>query len=845
MDWHWDHEQLTNASIIVSEGQRLGASPRDIQIALMTAMTESSLHNLSGGDLDSVGLFQQRDAWGTFAERHDPAAAAKMFFTGGHEGQRGLFDITDREHLTPGEAAQAVQVSAYPDAYAKYQGDAAQLVQQLDHHPIETTSVYDQIDNGSAIGAQRDSDHDGLSDAFERAIGTNPHEADTDHDGLSDGYEVAISHSNPLAADSDHDGLSDSTEVAFGLNPMSWDTDHDGISDKTEIEYGLNPLVADTGDGVTPTAGQPTLPTPADGTTGSTGANGGGGPTPVSFRQTPTEAYQKVMLSPATEYHRFTLHSSATSSPIVLNGRTIAMLDSVDQHLGVNLSIVQGSYSTSVSASGGTHAGGGAIDVNVAGMSQDQINRTVNGLRAEGFAAWYRTTSEGFDIDHIHAIAIGDRQMSSAAASQVTDYYDGRTGLSGEQIDPMSHGKPGVFSYDAWLAEEHSGLGTTTTAAADLHASSADSQTKADEFVQAAVAQRGDEYIYGHEVSLTDPNPKAFDCSELTQWAAAQAGVTIPDGAINQYLDLKQHHALIPVSEALKTPGALLFVGSGGSSPDITHVAISLGNGKTIEALGTSYGVNEFSAAGRFQYAGVVPGMSSAVLASHATTGTTLTSWTSTSTLPTSASDGGYDQMPTGAAPETPRDSDHDGLSNAFERLAGTNPHSADTDHDGLSDAEEALVTHTDPLSADTDHDGRSDKLEVAQGTDPGHLVGTAGVVGTGIFAQNARDGLRDSDHDGLSDVLERRLGTNPHSADTDHDGLSDSTEVAFGLNPNSADTDHDGLTDGFEVQYGLDPLHGPDPTAGAGLGTDPTSSTGTPLPDDGGTDPVQDDYHW
>src|ERR1700704_6630266 len=112
MDWDWDHEQLTNAHTIISEGVRLGASPRDIQIALMTAMTESRLHNLPGGDRDSVGLFQQRDAWGTFAERTDPVAATDMFFTGGHAGQRGLFDIEGRDSLSLAQAAQAVQVSA-------------------------------------------------------------------------------------------------------------------------------------------------------------------------------------------------------------------------------------------------------------------------------------------------------------------------------------------------------------------------------------------------------------------------------------------------------------------------------------------------------------------------------------------------------------------------------------------------------------------------------------------------------------------------------------------------------------------------------------------------------------
>ena len=123
----WVGEQLDNARIIMEVGSELGASQRDIQIALMTAMQESTLRNLNYGDRDSVGLFQQRDAWGSFADRTDPRKSAEMFFTGGQGGQRGLFDFPNRDQMSLTEAAQAVQVSAYPDAYAKWEADAAAL----------------------------------------------------------------------------------------------------------------------------------------------------------------------------------------------------------------------------------------------------------------------------------------------------------------------------------------------------------------------------------------------------------------------------------------------------------------------------------------------------------------------------------------------------------------------------------------------------------------------------------------------------------------------------------------------------------------------------------------------
>jgi cell wall-associated NlpC family hydrolase len=124
----WTEDQIANAQTIIDVGQRLGASQRDIQIALMTALVESGLHNVNYGDRDSLGLFQQRSAWGSVEQRLDPAESARMFFTGGHGGQRGLFDFANRDQMSMGQAAQAVQVSAYPDRYAKQAGNAADLL---------------------------------------------------------------------------------------------------------------------------------------------------------------------------------------------------------------------------------------------------------------------------------------------------------------------------------------------------------------------------------------------------------------------------------------------------------------------------------------------------------------------------------------------------------------------------------------------------------------------------------------------------------------------------------------------------------------------------------------------
>ena len=124
----WDQEQLDNARTIAQVGHKVGASDRDIQIALMAAIVESGLKNVDYGDRDSLGLFQQRDAWGSREDRLTPAKAAEMFFLGGHDGQQGLLDVKDRDSRPMGEVAQDVQVSAYPDRYAQHESEAASLL---------------------------------------------------------------------------------------------------------------------------------------------------------------------------------------------------------------------------------------------------------------------------------------------------------------------------------------------------------------------------------------------------------------------------------------------------------------------------------------------------------------------------------------------------------------------------------------------------------------------------------------------------------------------------------------------------------------------------------------------
>lgn len=121
-------EQLANAQTIVAVGRQLDVPAYGWVIAIATALQESSLTNLPTGHLDSLGLFQQRSAWAPEADRLDPAKAARMFYEGGRGGQKGLVQVKDFESMSLTRAAQAVQASAFPDAYARWEPLAQQIV---------------------------------------------------------------------------------------------------------------------------------------------------------------------------------------------------------------------------------------------------------------------------------------------------------------------------------------------------------------------------------------------------------------------------------------------------------------------------------------------------------------------------------------------------------------------------------------------------------------------------------------------------------------------------------------------------------------------------------------------
>jgi hypothetical protein len=122
-------EQTANAALISVISTKRGLPPRAATIALATAIQESKLRNLTYGDRDSLGLFQQRPSqgWGTQEQILDPAYSTNTFYD-------ALVKVRDYETRPITEVAQQVQRSGYPEAYADHEHEGRILASALTGH---------------------------------------------------------------------------------------------------------------------------------------------------------------------------------------------------------------------------------------------------------------------------------------------------------------------------------------------------------------------------------------------------------------------------------------------------------------------------------------------------------------------------------------------------------------------------------------------------------------------------------------------------------------------------------------------------------------------------------------
>jgi hypothetical protein len=118
--------QAQNAAVIAAVALRKGMPDHAVTVALAASLQETQLQNLPYGDLDSVGLFQQRPSqgWGTSAQIMDPNYAASAFYD-------HLAQVTGWQTMAVTKAAQLVQHSATPDAYATWETEARSLARAL------------------------------------------------------------------------------------------------------------------------------------------------------------------------------------------------------------------------------------------------------------------------------------------------------------------------------------------------------------------------------------------------------------------------------------------------------------------------------------------------------------------------------------------------------------------------------------------------------------------------------------------------------------------------------------------------------------------------------------------
>ena len=233
-----DFGQAADAAIIAGVAVREHLPRKALAIAYATAFQESKLENLDYGDLDSVGVFQQRPSqgWGTTAELEDPAYAAAAFFG-------ALVKIPGYASMPVYQAAQDVQHSADGSAYEQYTHAGTLLAADFTAAPHAVTCWYDPATQAASDGVSTRLNMKGAIRALEDAFGRPGEDrvvrgVATGRSGQSGTFAVTAAGGWPVAnwlvTNASSYGI---TQVRFrgyqwtaGLTETSWQADPGGVA---------------------------------------------------------------------------------------------------------------------------------------------------------------------------------------------------------------------------------------------------------------------------------------------------------------------------------------------------------------------------------------------------------------------------------------------------------------------------------------------------------------------------------------------------------------------------------------------------------------------------------------
>ena len=602
-----------------------------------------------------------------------------------------------------------------------------------------------------------DADRDGISDADELELGTNPDSEDSDGDGISDFDEIETHGTSPFSDDSDGDGISDVDELAEGYDPNAPDSDGDGLSDAQELELGTNPMSADTdGDGLSDfeeIAIYETRPGVAD-------TDGDG----------------------ISDFDELTHGTRPTVADTDGDGLSDGFEVTLDLNALATDSDADGLPDATEVAGGVTEADAFDTDEDGFGDAFEIANGTDPNDASDVPEAGVDTDDDGIS-DILERYLGTNPELADTDGDGLLDGHELDLGTNPRSVDTDGDGLADGAEVDAGtepLAFDTDGDGLSDGLEALIGTDATVQDTDEDGLLD------------GAEVRWVGTDPLVAD----TDGDALNDGTEVFDAITDPTAWDTDRDGLADGNEYEGTTAPLRFDTDGGSvgdgaefyaetdamfPPDDEDGVDTDGDGLS-DALETALGWDPSSDDSDGD--GLLDGDEMAI--------------GSNGMLADSDGDGMTDTQEIAAGTGVlTADSDGDGLSDGQELELGTDPQSRDTDRDGLEDGIESTGP-TDVVIYDTDRDGLSDSEERQLGTDP----------------LNA-----DTDGDGRLDGIEDSVGSDPLIADTDSedldgDGLSGIEEEALGTDPLVADTDGDGVDDGSDWC----PLDSPDDVDGDGV---------------------------